>query len=61
MAEGQVPSNPQVFNQGITGVPADYTIDRKSVFVMKIVFAAIIFSVFVPCTLIHPAMFPNSV
>ena len=71
MAEGQVPSNPQVFNQGITGVPADYTIDRKSVFVMKIVFAAIIFSVFVPLVIAVPLLmfsadsavttnFPNS-
>jgi hypothetical protein len=45
---GQVPPNPQVFNQGLVDGPQDYTIDRKGDFIMKLVGAACILTVLLP-------------
>jgi hypothetical protein len=56
LVASQVPSNPHVFNQGLTGVPADYTIDRKGLFIGKLVGAACLLAVFVPLVIVVPLL-----
>jgi hypothetical protein len=51
---GQVPPNPQVFNQGLVDGPQDYTIDRKGDFIMKLVGAACILTVLLPLIIVVP-------